>query len=255
MLMDDTLKAKLRISQASDTYSKATLVAPTGHGYIQLGAEVDRRLPFLPASRTKKALLRACKALCDRLRRQEGVTDVTLFTAALIPPGKGALLKQRPDVHIARFDIAILIETSTVAEAQSLRTGDAFGDLEACVRRAASYVHIVTARNARRIGPVDHTRKGIFLFNYFYADDLQQNLAVWEYTAGWFEQETGLDNSTLLEPLEGSPSQYTIINHCRWDGLRDILPSLAFKPSFRSYILGNFEANNTAAIPILYRLA
>lgn len=253
--MDENLKAKLRISRASDTYSKATLVPPTGHGYIHLAAEVDRRLPFLPASRTKDALLRDCKSLCEKLRRQEGVTAVTLFTAVLIPPGKGKFLKQRPDVHIARFDIAILIETSTVAEAQALRNAAAFADLEACVRRDARYVHTVTARNARRIGPVDHTRSGVFLFNYFYADDLQQNLAVWEYTAGWFEQETGLDNSTLLEPLEGSPSQYTVINHCRWDGLRDILPSLAFKPSFRSYILENFEANNTAAIPILYRLA
>ncbi|MCX2930939.1 hypothetical protein ORI20_11665 [Mycobacterium sp. CVI_P3] len=56
-------------------------------------------------------------------------------------------------------------------------------------------------------------------------------------------------------PQEGSDTDNTVINHCRWDKLRNILPSLVFKPSFRRYVLANFEANNTAAIPILYRLA
>jgi hypothetical protein len=84
---------------------------------------------------------------------------------------------------------------------------------------------------------------------------LDQNLAVWEYTAGWFEDQTGLRNSTVLLPEAGPRKDYTIINHCRWDSLWDILPSLAFKRSFRTYVLAHFEANNTAAIPILYRLA
>jgi hypothetical protein len=46
---------------------------------------------------------------------------------------------------------------------------------------------------------------------------------------------------------------YKIINHCRWDRLTDVLPSLLFKPSFRSFVLANFAANSTAAIPVLYR--
>jgi len=34
-----------------------------------------------------------------------------------------------------------------------------------------------------------------------------------------------------------------------------ILPSLIFKKSFKEFVLNNFEANNVAAMPILYKLA
>ena len=113
----------------------------------------------------------------------------------------------------------------------------------------------VTGVNVRRIGPVDHSKKGVFLFNYFYADQVNQNLQVWEYTAGWFQDQTGLDNSTVILPDLVKESSYKIINHCRWDHLIDILPSLIFKRSFRKFVLKNFEANNVATMPILYRLA
>lgn len=93
------------------------------------------------------------------------------------------------------------------------------------------------------------------MFNYFFADDTAQNVAVWEDTAGWWGQETGLNNSTVLLPREGEDSNYNIINHCRWDSLREVLPSLAFKRTFRTFVLANFEANNVAAMPILYRVA
>ena len=117
------------------------------------------------------------------------------------------------------------------------------------------FTHTITASNARRIGPVDHSRPGVFLFNYFFADSVEQNLAVWNYTAGWFQAETGLDNSTVLLPTAAARSNYSIINHCRWDRLGQILPSLIFKKSFHSYVLDNFAANNVAAMPVLYRLA
>ena len=103
--------------------------------------------------------------------------------------------------------------------------------------------------------PVDHSRGGFFLINYFFADSVDQNLSVWNYTAGWFQAETGLDNSTVLLPIDPYQSKYSIFNHCRWDSLGQILPSLIFKRSFHSYVLDNFAANNIAAVPILYRLA
>jgi hypothetical protein len=77
---------------------------------------------------------------------------------------------------------------------------------------------------------------------------------VWEFTAGWFQQETGLANSVLLLPDSGQRTHYKIINHCRWDRLSDVLPSLLFKPSFHSFVLANFAANATAAIPVFYRV-
>jgi hypothetical protein len=45
----------------------------------------------------------------------------------------------------------------------------------------------------------------VFLLNYFYADRSHLNLAAWQYTAGW-------------------------------DRLRDILPALLFKHSFRTHV-------------------
>ena len=88
-----------------------------------------------------------------------------------------------------------------------------------------------------------------------YIEFLKQNLQVWEHTAGWFEDQTGLNNSTLILPDQVNEGSYKIINHCRWDHLIDILPSLIFKKSFKDFVLNNFEANNVAAMPILYRLA
>ena len=85
--------------------------------------------------------------------------------------------------------------------------------------------------------------------------EVDQNLSIWEHTAGWFEYQTGLDNSELILPDNPTQNSYKIINHCRWNHLVDIMPSLLFKPSFRGFVLKNFESNNIAAIPILYRLA
>ena len=249
------MKNNLNVVNADDRFNKVSLSQTTGSGYIQLAAEVDRRPPFFPSSKTKRNLLSTCKQLCQKIEEQEDVISAITFKALLIPPGRGKFLKQRPDVHIARFDVVVLIETSSPASAKALRDEAIFKELETSMRKASGYMHIITATNVKSMGPVNHQRDGVFLFNYFYADDTDQNLAVWEYTAGWFEQETGLDNSTLLLPENQESSEYPIINHCRWDSIWDILPSILFKPTFRSYVLKNFEANRTAAIPILYRLA
>ena len=51
---------------------------------------------------------------------------------------------------------------------------------------AREYNGAFVAKNARKIGEVDKTRPGIFLYNYFYASDPDVVLPVWEYTARWF---------------------------------------------------------------------
>lgn len=232
------------------------LTPPTGSGYIHLAAEVDRRPPFLWASASKRRLLRLCKEACARFLDDPSVIGAHVFRAVVIPPGRGRFLKQRGgQVHIARFDLAVLIEASSLGAARALVETEGFRSLHASVQHLARYTHLITATNVKRIGPVDPGAGGVFLFNYFFADDTTQNLEVWEETAGWFQQETGLDNSTVLLPTEESNSEYNIINHCRWDHLGAVLPSLLFKPSFRSYVLAKFEHNSVAAMPILYRVA
>jgi hypothetical protein len=105
----------------------------------------------------------------------------------------------------------------------------------------------------RRIADVDHSQPSVFLFNFFYADDAQQLISVWENTAAWFVAKTALPDSTVLEPLPGEPAEYGIVNHASWPHFRTFLPHLILRPSFRRSVLATFGANGIAAQPILYR--
>jgi hypothetical protein len=248
------MRPDLNIVNAHLSYPKVSLIEPSPSRFIHIAAEVDKRPPFLPRSRAKGHLLARAEMMCLRLKAESHVLEATVFEAALRPPGRGEFLERRKDkVHIARFDVAVLIECDAAAVEHVRRTAS-YRELVALVQQAASFTHIIEATNIRRIGPVNHARPGIFLFNYFFADSVEQNIAVWNYTAGWFQVETGLDNSTVLLPVDACQSRYAIINHCRWDGLRNILPSLIFKRSFHDYVLANFASNNVAAMPILYRM-
>lgn len=236
-------------------YNEVELMNPVGSGFVFIAGEVDAGLPFLAPSRARRALISDCKRACRRFTRRTEVRSAITFRAFLAPPGKGAYLEHRPDIHVPKYDVAVLIETDDIQSAQRLRTDQTFLMLEIRFRVATEHTYVVTGRNVRRMGPVDHGHQGVFFFNYFVAEDVEQNLAVWNYTAGWFAQETGLDNSTVLQPLSGQNSEYSIVNHCRWDRLRDVLPSILFKPSFHDYVKANFEANHVAPIPIFYRKA
>jgi hypothetical protein len=254
-----TSDAPLRIVDADQRFLRVDLIEPSASRFIHIAAEIEARPPFLPDSGAKKQVLAKARDACTRLAREPGVKDAVAFTAIIAPPGLGEYARQRADrLHIARFDLAVLIEcdnADTVQRVQRVQRHPAYEAMQRAIAEAASYVHAITATNPRRIGPVDHKRPGVFLFNHFAADNLGQNLAVWDYTAGWFEVETGLHNSTVLLPDDPAKSQYSIIDHCRWDRLRDVLPSLLFKKTFHSYVLDNLAASNVAAMPILYRLA
>src|SRR5207245_2196312 len=114
-----------------------------------------------------------------------GVREAVTVQALVVPPiGEAAFLRRRRNgFHRARFDLALLIETDSVERAEALRASTSFRALETDVRENAGHVYVVTASNAKRIGTVDHTRGGVFLFGYFYADSPAQNLAAWEQTA------------------------------------------------------------------------
>ena len=87
-------------------------------------------------------------------------------------------------------------------------------------------------------------------------DDPGVVLDLWDYMAGWYEAETGMDNSTLLQPLEGERSDYVVINHARWDGsLARFLVRQVPNRTFRSYVLANLDANRVGSMPMIYRRA
>lgn len=125
-----------------------------------------------------------------------------------------------------------------------MRADAAYRDL-AAVMTNARHSHVVAAENPARIADVDHGRDHWFLFNYFHCADAATVQDVWRCTAGWFQTNTALPDSTLLRP----PADYSVVNHASWPRLRRFLPSLLC----RSFVLANVKANGGAAQPIIYR--
>ena len=202
----------------------------------------------------QRRVLGLLRAAATAVRQDPGVERADVFRGLLRPPGSRSLPGQ--PAAPAAFDAVLLIQTCDPATATTLATAPAVTDLVSELEAAGSGTLLFTASNARRIGDVDHDRPGVFLFNYFTADDVDANLHAWNYTAGWFQDQTGLDNSTVLRPL-GPASHaggFSLINHCRWDHLRDVVPALVLRPSFRTFVLRTFAQHRTAPHPVLYRL-
>lgn len=237
-----------------ERWSRVKLIEPSTAGFALIAASSGPwRFPLaLPRSRRRK-ILAILHAAAAAVRRDPRVARADVFKGVLRPPG-GPSTNAREHAPDATFDAVLLVETSTVAVAEELLANHVLAELEDELRRNGNRSLAFAGSNARRIGPVDHERQGVFLFNYFSAPSVDTNLDAWQYTAGWFQDETGLDNSTVIQPVEPDSLPYSIVNHCRWDGWRDVVPSLLFKRSFHDYVLRVFRENEVVPRPILYRL-
>lgn len=251
--MDNNLK----IVNKHLKYRQVSLIEPAKSGYMHIAAEIDQSLfsLFLTTSSKKKKLIIEAKEWCKQLTNDNDIVSAVVFNAQLIAPGKGRLKEKSKGSAMGKYDFALLIEANNLEKIGHIKNSSAYKAIESTIKKISKHHHIATATNVKQMGSVDHKKQGVFLFNYFYADNLQQNLDVWEYSAGWFQEETGLKNSTVLLPIEESVCDYTIVNHCRWDKMSQVLPSLIFKKSFHSYVLANFYANNVVPMPVLYKLA
>jgi hypothetical protein len=112
---------------ADATYSKATFIELITLGYIHIGAEVQpSTLPItLLPSRGKMAdLLRRVKQHAHQLEQLEAVETATVFNAVIMPPfHRFPYIKAHTDsLRLARFDIAVLIETRSPAACPTYRT-------------------------------------------------------------------------------------------------------------------------------------
>lgn len=257
MLKNHLMESKIKVVNPEIKYKRVSLIEPSSSHYLLIAAEIDHSiLPFfIRSSSKKKAFIEQAKNWCRQLNREDEILSAVVFKANIISPGKGKLLKERPGkVKVAKYDVVILIEATSLAKLNDIKNNNGYSKITGILTKIAKQTYTTVATNIKQINAVDHKKQGVFLFNFFYADHLTKNLQIWEYSAGWFQEETGLNNSTVLLPEEGD-SSYKIINHCRWDNLSDILPSLLFKRSFRSYVLDNFYANQVAAMPVLYSMA
>jgi hypothetical protein len=252
---------ELQLAYADRNYPPVKLIEPTTLSYIHIAAEVQPRSLlfslFMPLGREKSELLTSLKALAHPLEQLDAVEKITIFHAGAMPRiERLPYIKQRKDaIRIPRFDIVVLIETKSVMASREVQTTPAYRALVDTLASKAKRMHIITARNAKRIADVDKTLPGLFLFNYFVADNAEVMLQLWDYLAGWYAVETGLDNSTLLVPLEGERSDYLAINHARWDvSLLRILWRQFSRFSFTFYVQENLEANRVGSMPVWYWL-
>jgi hypothetical protein len=79
---------------------------------------------------------------------------------------KEFLEKRRPGGRFPNFDLSVLIETSTPRAVDAVKESALYERMERAIRNAANDTVTITATNPKRIGPVDHSRNGSFLFNY-----------------------------------------------------------------------------------------
>ena len=247
---------ELHIADENPKYPPVKLIEPTTLGYIHLAAVVQPlSAQFMPIGREKAELLARLEHLAELLEQLEEVDSVTVYHAIVTAPPARYVKHHLDSIHLARYDIVVLVETTSPETARQVQQTAAYAALVETLTSRASDLHIIAARNVKRVGDVEKRRNGAFLFNYFVGENPQVTLALWDYLAGWYAVETGMDNSTLLLPLEGEQSDYTIINHARWDGLLRFMWQQMTKRSFRTYMQANLDANHVGAMPIFYHIA
>jgi hypothetical protein len=247
----------LHIVNPRPEYAPPRQATPPESGYLHIGACVSPPVgpPFVRPASGRSALLRRCARLAGELEQLETVERVTVYRAVLVPPLGGNTAAQ------ARFDVAVLIEAARPELLDEVRASPPYGQMLAAIQAAASDVHVMSARCHRSLGRVEETRQGLFLFNHFAATGetgIEVATSVWEHLAGWYVAETGLDNSTLLAPVDaaGAQARYVFVNHARWDKSWPRLAAEQFgRPSFHSYVRANLVAHGLVAMPVLYRLA
>ena len=171
----------LRIINENPKYPPVKLIEPTTRGYIHLAAVVQpRRVPVMPVGREKAPLFVRLKHLALQLEHLDLVEKVTVYSAIAIAPPSGYAREHGDTIHLPRYDIVVLVETTSPEAARQVQKTAEYAALVEALRSKASDVHIVVARNVKRVGDVDKSRKGIFLFNYFVGEDSQVTLALWD---------------------------------------------------------------------------
>jgi hypothetical protein len=182
----------------------------------------------------------------------DGVERVTVYRSVVVPPPQGYARDHAP--RIARYDVVVLVEASSSHLIATVEAAEPCRRLLDAVKAAADDVHVLRGRCVKSLGDVDKRPERLFLFNYFVAEDPEVAVALWDHLAGWYQHATGLDNSTLLAPLE--PDDFVMVNHAGWDQrLPTVLLRQFLRPGFRSFVLANLLVNRTGAMPILLKRA
>ncbi|MGH2395367.1 MAG: hypothetical protein ACRDGH_18085 [Candidatus Limnocylindria bacterium] len=242
------------IVNAQPRYRPPMLIDPPGFGYLLLSADVEPPSgprPFPGSSDARTALLGRLKSAAADLAQIDAVERATVYRTVLAPPPAGYA---RDVEQPARYDVIVLVEATSPGELDGVQAKDAYTQLRKELDSAATRVDTLPAKCVKCIADVDKSRPGLFLFNYFVAEDADVALKLWDHLTGWFMTEIGIDNSTVLQPTDRS--QYAFVNHARWDyGVPRLWLRMFTKPSFWSFVQKNMNENRTGSMPTLCRLA
>ncbi len=152
---------ELQIVNPRPKYRPATLTGPPLLGYIHTGAVAapPGRGPFPPRSAKRTALLARLKTLAAQLEGLGTVQKATVYRAVLVPPVGGEA--RRRGARPARFDVAVLIETTRPEVIDEVQGTEPYKLLLEALADAAEDVHVMAARCPKRTGDVDKTRPGL----------------------------------------------------------------------------------------------
>src|SRR5262249_21068738 len=160
---------------------------------------------------------------------------VAVFRAIVRPPsGRLSAYLSTHAVRRAVFDVMVLIQTSSTPVARDVLRTVPYKQMIDAIWQQTTNMHVMLARNVKRIADVDTTRRGgLFVFDHFVAGNDHVMLQLWEYLAGWYVHGAGLRNSIVLAPVERVEGGYAMVNWARWNArpLRHFLTQLS-KRSF-----------------------
>lgn len=168
--------------------------------------------------------------------------DVSQDVGACLGSFLRACLMIPPLPDVPRYDVLMLIRAHARSELGAVESG----------LRELDPDFSMPAQNTRRIGETDSTRSASFLFNHFVAQRPAVALEGFDRVAGWFPGKLGVDNTTLLQPVDQATSPYAFVNYVRVPGgARGFLLSMLTRPSFYTQVRRTLSAYEMTALPLL----
>jgi hypothetical protein len=184
----------------------ARLVAPPPFGYVLVSAAVEPPPspgpPVPRRSRRRAALVEQLSPIAGHVERVEGVDGAGHGLWGGGRPATPAYARDHA-ARIARYDVVVRVEVGSPPLIPSVEAAEPVRRLLDAVSASADEVHVLRARCVKSLGDAEKSPNGLFLLNYFVAEEPEVALALWDHLAGWYQHATGLDNSTLLGPARG----------------------------------------------------
>jgi len=226
-------------------------ITPPGYGYLLIGASIAPPVgpPFVRRHPTRQRVLDELPARLAEARGIDAVERATAYRAVLMPPARPP--SWRPTLEPPRYDVACLVETTSPNALDSVAAAPAVAAIDDLLRTPASATLVMRATCIRALADVDKRPDGIYLFNFWAAEDARVALEVWDHLAPWFQARTGLQNSTVLQPT--GDDAFALVNHARWDrSLVRIAADQFLRPSFYTFVRRNLATNHISVYPTLY---